>query len=40
MTWTIVSTWSGMESVTAEPFDAIALDLSLLWEEPPPEAPS
>ena len=37
--WTIVSTWSGMETLAAEPFDAIELDLSLLWEEPSPEAP-
>lgn len=37
--WTIVSTWSGMETVPAEPFEAIDLDLSLLWEEPSPEAP-
>src|SRR5437867_4332426 len=35
--WTIAATWSGMETVTAEPFDAIQLDLSLLWEEPSPE---
>lgn len=37
--WMIVSTWSGMETVAAEPFEAIELDLSLLWEEPSPEAP-
>jgi Uma2 family endonuclease len=37
--WTIVSTWSGMETVAAEPFEAIELDLSLLWEEPSPEVP-
>jgi Uma2 family endonuclease len=32
--WTIVSTWLGMATVAAEPFEAIGLDLSLLWEEP------
>jgi Uma2 family endonuclease len=37
--WTIVSTWSGMETVAAEPFEAIELDFSLLWEEPSPEVP-
>ena len=31
--WTIVSMWSGMAVLRAEPFDAIELDLSLLWEE-------
>ena len=35
--WTIAATWSDIETVTAEPFDAIPLDLSLLWEEPSPE---
>jgi len=34
--WTIAATWSGMETVTAEPFASIELDLSLLWEEPSP----
>jgi Uma2 family endonuclease len=32
--WTILSTWSGLAVVRAEPFDALDLDLSLLWEEP------
>ena len=32
--WIIVSTASGLDLVRAEPFDAIELDLSLLWEEP------
>ena len=32
--WIIVSTESGLDLVRAEPFDAIELDLSLLWEEP------
>lgn len=36
--WTIVSTWSGSELVRAEPFEALDLDLTLLWDEPPPEA--
>ncbi|MBI3048295.1 MAG: Uma2 family endonuclease [Acidobacteria bacterium] len=31
--WTIVATWSGIVTVQAEPFDAIDLDLSLLWED-------
>jgi Uma2 family endonuclease len=31
--WTIRSTWSGLAVPRAEPFDAIELDLSLLWEE-------
>lgn len=33
--WTIVSTWSGLAAVRAEPFDAIDLELSLLWEDEP-----
>jgi Uma2 family endonuclease len=32
--WTIDSTWSGFAVLRVEPFDAIELDLSLLWEEP------
>jgi Uma2 family endonuclease len=35
--WTIVSTSSGLAVLRAEPFEAIELDLSLLWEEPPPD---
>ena len=31
--WTILSTWSGLATVRAEPFDVLDLDLSLLWEE-------
>ncbi|MGH9258232.1 MAG: Uma2 family endonuclease [Vicinamibacterales bacterium] len=31
--WTIVSTWTGLVTVRADPFDAIELDLSLLWED-------
>jgi Uma2 family endonuclease len=33
--WTIVSTSAGAEVLRAEPFDAIELDLTLLWDEPP-----
>jgi Uma2 family endonuclease len=32
--WTIVSTCSGADVVRAEPFDALELDLTLLWEMP------
>ncbi len=31
--WTILATWSGLVTVRAEPFEAIEVDLSLLWEE-------
>jgi Uma2 family endonuclease len=31
--WTILSTSSGLATIRAEPFDAIELDLSLLWED-------
>lgn len=34
--WTIVSTWAGASIVRAEPFEALDLDLTLLWDEPPP----
>jgi hypothetical protein len=34
--WTIVSTWSGVVTVRAEPFDAVEIDLSLLWEDTSP----
>ncbi len=34
--WSIVSSSSGLAVLRAEPFDAIELDLSLLWEEPEP----
>lgn len=33
--WTILATWSGLTTVRAEPFDALDLDLSLLWEDAP-----
>jgi Uma2 family endonuclease len=32
--WTIATTWSGSDVVRAEPFDAIDLDLTLLWDIP------
>lgn len=35
--WTIVSSFSGLAVLRAEPFDAIELDLSLLWEDPAPD---
>lgn len=31
--WTTISTWSGFDTVRAQPFDAMDLDVSLLWEE-------
>jgi Uma2 family endonuclease len=34
--WTIIATASDLHVIRAEPFDAIELDLSLLWEEEPP----
>jgi Uma2 family endonuclease len=33
--WTIVATWSGLAVLRAEPFEALDLDLSLLWEDGP-----
>ncbi|HEX4339149.1 MAG TPA: hypothetical protein VH062_24745 [Polyangiaceae bacterium] len=30
-TWTLVGSWAGETRVRAEPFDAIELDLSVLW---------
>jgi Uma2 family endonuclease len=38
--WSIVGTASDLDVVRAEPFDAIELDLSLLWELPPPQPSS
>ena len=32
--WVIASSWSHLDMARAEPFDAIELDLSLLWDEP------
>ena len=34
--WTIVATHEGRDVVRAEPFDALDLDLTLLWDDPPP----
>lgn len=34
--WSIVGTWAGSGSVRTEPFDALDLDLTLLWDDPPP----
>jgi len=33
--WTIVATYEGRDVVRAEPFDALDLDLTLLWDDPP-----
>ena len=35
-TWRMIKTWHGDVKVRAEPFDAIELDLALLWEALPP----
>lgn len=35
--WTIVSTGQGRDVVRVRPFDALDLDLTLLWDDPPPE---
>ncbi|MBA3888428.1 MAG: Uma2 family endonuclease [Acidobacteria bacterium] len=32
--WTIAGTWAGADAVRAEPFEALAIDLTLLWDEP------
>ena len=32
--WTIVTTCAGSDVVRLEPFDAMELDLTLLWETP------
>ncbi|MGH9383358.1 MAG: Uma2 family endonuclease [Vicinamibacterales bacterium] len=29
--WTIIATWSGLASLRDEPFEALELELSLLW---------
>jgi Uma2 family endonuclease len=34
--WTIVTTHAGADTIRAEPFDALDLDLTLLWDDPPP----
>jgi Uma2 family endonuclease len=33
--WTIVATYESRDVVRAEPFDALDLDLTLLWDDPP-----
>jgi Uma2 family endonuclease len=37
--WTLVGTWAGDERVRAVPFDAIELDLSILWADVELNAP-
>ena len=37
--WTIVSTSAGAETVHVEPFEALALDLTWLWSDPPEDLP-
>ncbi len=34
--WTLVGTWAGADTIRAEPFDALDLDLTLLWDDPTP----
>ncbi len=34
--WVLVATYAGADVVRAEPFDAIELDLALLWDDPSP----
>lgn len=34
--WSIIATHEGRDVIRAEPFDAIELDLTLLWDDPPP----
>ena len=36
-TWRMIKTWHGDVRVRAEPFDAVELDLALLWESLPPK---
>jgi Uma2 family endonuclease len=38
--WTLAATHEGQESIRAEPFDAIEIELTLLWEEPANVHPS
>jgi len=33
--WTLVGTWAGTDIVRAAPFEALDLDLTLLWDAPP-----
>jgi Uma2 family endonuclease len=37
--WTIVGTWEADASVSAEPFESLEWDLTLLWDQPPPSPP-
>jgi len=38
--WAIAGTWMGGDAARVEPFDAVALDLDLLWrDEAGPPAP-
>jgi Uma2 family endonuclease len=34
--WSIIATHEGRDVIRAQPFDAIELDLTLLWDDPPP----
>ena len=34
--WSIIATHEGRDVIRAEPFNAIELDLTLLWDDPPP----
>jgi Uma2 family endonuclease len=34
--WSIVGTWAGGATLRAEPFEAVEIDLTLLWNDPPP----
>jgi Uma2 family endonuclease len=38
-TWRMLKTWHGEVRVRAEPFDALELDLGLLWQSLPPATP-
>lgn len=34
--WTLAGTWAGTDSIRTEPFEALDLDLTLLWDDPAP----
>jgi Uma2 family endonuclease len=34
--WTLVGTWAGADNIRAEPFEALDLDLTLLWDDSAP----
>ena len=38
--WVVLTTYGGAELVRAEPFEAIEIDLTALWTDPPSEPPS